>query len=693
MKSDLAVFNGSSINRYGMAFSIEALESALNQSWDLGVPSCISHDLHRPIAWSKGLALHIESGLVRIAGLVYRPENEKESEEIHNALQGFLSKKISENFEPHREKLESMLSGFLSESATPSMLGCAAFHDSGIAIRVFKEIFEQQDKSGLIPLTILNPIAPGVFEKDGLLLFAHPFFRRSLSRFNSLNASFLEVLQSLVGNKDLDVRILLDQDSIGLAETFLEHIELEYWWGPKFDDKLDEIQLGVTKHAASKQQIIFHGISGTEFWWHRQNDILTLECEEIRDIPSLGVGKDSFGWRYVHSMLDPSDSMPNHIDGAIRLYNEESILNRLEIDISRAGRYSEYTKLWRIDGKAELPIWKKLLTHYFRDNHLVGEYLGGQDDTELLRPHTITPSTYCSPLHEYIPCNMDIGQGVRISVSYHTPAQNNNKNCFIIPYDFISHENVEFPYVEADFIEIVKLLNRKNLQIDYPTDILFIAFEDMILNLPLIMHTGENALELASETQKVVTELCDTWVSHEDNREIVYNIGIQYADMDVYFSFAGHVNDMKKWLLSPNSSFPESTDQIGKWCNNASGELIKQFPESKNWPPLYDHLKKSGLLHFERRFLKDDEFRMKYDEKSKSIVADLIIPKKNVALCDNVITGKLQVAYAFLIRDSECSKCNVSYNTCGCSKYIDDGVIQIMKDAPMLGPFWTNRKA
>ena len=77
------------------------------------------------------------------------------------------------------------------------MLGCAASHDKELAVKTFKEIFAQHDKDGLVPLSILKPIAPGVFEKDGLLLFAHPFFRRSLSRFNSLNASFLEVLQSL----------------------------------------------------------------------------------------------------------------------------------------------------------------------------------------------------------------------------------------------------------------------------------------------------------------------------------------------------------------------------------------------------------------------------------------------------------------------------------------------------------------
>lgn len=69
MKRTLIVFSSNEINLYGTSFSVHALESGLSQSWNLGIPSFLSHDAHRPIGWSRGLGLHFEPGLVRLTGL------------------------------------------------------------------------------------------------------------------------------------------------------------------------------------------------------------------------------------------------------------------------------------------------------------------------------------------------------------------------------------------------------------------------------------------------------------------------------------------------------------------------------------------------------------------------------------------------------------------------------------------------
>jgi hypothetical protein len=66
---------------------------------------------------------------------------------------------------------------------------------------------------------------------------------------------------------------------VGLAISYKGPIELEYWWGPKFNEDLSEINFGVTKHSADEDEQLFHGISATEFWWHKQNEIKTYECE------------------------------------------------------------------------------------------------------------------------------------------------------------------------------------------------------------------------------------------------------------------------------------------------------------------------------------------------------------------------------------------------------------------------------
>lgn len=110
-------------------------------------------------------------------------------------------------------------------------------------------------------------------------------------------------------------------------------------------------------------------------------------------------------------------------------------------------------------------------------------------------------------------------------------------------------------------------------------------------------------------------------------------------------------------------------------------------------PALHDLLQKDGMLVFPRRFLKNSEYRIRYDDDSSSLVSDLILPKEDNNLYKVICTGELTVACAFLVRDSKCSKCQTSYHLCNCSKFVDEDVIQNMTDVPILGPFWTNRKA
>lgn len=627
------------------------------------------------------------------SGLWYLPESDKESEEISGAVRHYLSKHLADTVDPHRPELERRLNPYLSGKEIPCMPDCAALLDEGLARKVFPEIFAQQDKYGLVPLSLLISKAPGVFEENGLLLFAHPYFRRSLSRFNTLNEPFFEILQKATGRPDLDIRIALDEDVVGLSSTFRPHIELEYWWGPKFSEDLAAIPVGVFWHEADEQQRLFHGISRTEFWWYLQNDIRTFECEELRDIPSFGVAHDRFGCRFVHSMLDPSSAAPVHLDGAIRMHNEESMITRLETDISRAGRHSNYTKLWRVDGPLDVPVWKELIAHYYRDNHLVGEYFGGKDESEHIRPHSISSTTYATPLAQYVPCNMEAGQGIRISVSYHPRIEEPVVGRIIQTFDFLTHDSTKYNYIEADTIEVIKMLHRMNEQIDLPDDIVRIAFEDKVLNLSLILHLGPDSVLLAVKTQTAIAQLCKAWINHGDDRIVSYNIGIQYSDRDVYFSVAGHVLDLNVWHQCQESTFPTDAAQLGEWCEAASEVLSDTISKSNDVPPIRDMLQESGIVIFKRRFLKPEDYRMRFDHNAHAIVADLAIPKDNQNLYDVIASGQLGVACAFLVRDSKCSHCENSYHLCDCSKCLDPGVIQIMTDVPLLGPFWTNRKA
>lgn len=363
----LAVFSSDHVNAYGIRMPVGTLIEALEQSWYLGQPLFLSHDRHRLEGWTRTLGLYLEPGMARLTGICFAPEPGEEAKQLEQRLFAFLGMQIKALVEPHREELETRLRGHLRGTEKPIYMSCAAYVGDGLAERVFPEAFADRDKDGLVSITNLHSIAPGVFEREGLIFFASNQLRRSLSRYNTLNEPLLDCLHTLAEDDNMSVRLRLDPDAVGLLSTYMRPLEFAYWWGPKFDDDLLKIPVGITRHEASDQQRMFHGVQRTEFWWHEQNDLKTLECEELLNIPSLGMGKGSYGCRYVHSIVDPECKTPFHLDGAVRLYDEDTMLARLDDNIRDAGRHTQYVKQWRVDGIIPIPTWKELLTHYYRD--------------------------------------------------------------------------------------------------------------------------------------------------------------------------------------------------------------------------------------------------------------------------------------------------------------------------------------
>lgn len=692
MRKHLAVFNSDRVNKYRMVFTIKALVSGLEQSWEIGVPSFISHDCHRPIAWSKGLSLYFEPGMVRLAGIVFLPESQEDSCEILQATKDALGSRISKYFTEYGKELKSKIPKELFEITQPHVAGCAALIGDNLAAKLFPNLFSKIDKDGLIPLSDLNPVGPGVFERDGLLLFAHQFFRRSLSRLNSLNEPFLKIIQELSTKPKINAKILLDRDMVGLAKSYLPTIELEYWWGPKFDKNLSKIPTGVTTYKASKRDCLFYGISRTEIWWHLQNQTKTLECEELRDISSFGLGVDKFGCRYVHSIIDPSNSEPFHLDGAIRLYNDESMIERLDKDISRSGRHTDYFKLWRLDGALDIEIWKKTITHYYRDNSLIGEYLGGRDDAEPL-PQIAENHSESRYSRKYIPCEVSKGSGVRISVSYRPIVKASEQPCYALSLDSFLKNTTRIQYIESDTIELCKFIEKKNGMMAIPSGIALVAFEDMLTNFPLIQHTGLSARNLAQLTHNAVKELCNIWKKQGHDRIVTYNIGVQYVHKNICFSIAGHVDDLSKWHSSETCNLPTSEEDLGDWCNSVAEFISSNGSEVYDNPPIEDLLKLSGLLVVQRTFIDPSLYKLKYNDEQLLISFEMPTNESEIELLNSIKEDNLKVASAWLLNESLCSKCNSLYTSCGCSKYSEDDVREIMHNVELLGAFWTKNKA
>jgi len=660
VKKFLGVYNSSAVNRYGYKFPVETLFSALEQSWDVGVPSFISHDYHKPLGWSKGLALYIEPELTRLVGLSILPEKDEEREEILSAIRYTLTKKITKEFEPHRDKIQQLLGHQLTEKAEAHFANSAAFIEKDLAMRVFPEVFAQRDKDGLVELKSLNPIGPGVYEIDGLLLFAHQYFRRSFSRLNNLNDHFLQELQE-IGDiaKELSIRISLDPDMVGLAESYLPHIELEYWRGPRFDNDLAKIPYGVTVHAAKENEKFFHDISKSEFWWHEQDDLKVLECEEVRDSCSVGTGEDTFGCRYIHCILDAATCRnPTHFDGAVRVYDFEKMLERVECDISRAGKKTDYHKLWRLDGDIDVNLWKSLMCNYFRDNTLVGEYLGGSFEISL--PEQVQDKE-SDPLLKYVPVIMPKGCGPRLSVSIQPNITNSPSSRFIESFDSLWQDARRLNYIDANTIDVIKDIRRRGGNISIAGSYDFICFEDMVVNLPLFQHVGDDVINQAEDTFLSIKSICKACAENGDDRLVTYTIGIQYDDKNVWFSVAGHVADLVDWHDGFGKHLPHSYDAVKSWCSKAEEELGRKYSHDPETPWLHSVVKTSGILVVPRIYLQPEQYYNSFDNTTGKLIRHLLIHKDDKQLLELITSKKLKVVDSFLRKASTCSKCNEDY--------------------------------
>lgn len=685
-------------NRKNHIIPLKTLINTYHDSWNRIIPVHIGHDRTKPVGYSKMSGIYMEPG--KAYGTIESDitETEQEKEQLLKFLSNYNYEIFYEEHKDEIEQLKNELKEYLSEEYKVGPVGQAVtIRDKEIVKRLFPKWVETF-KDGLVNARELQPVystttdgersvlIPGVYEKDGFLLFAHYFFRRNMSILNTTNEEFFDVFEKIKEETDVDIKLALDLDMVGLLGTENSEVEYQYIRGPHFNDDLRMIPEGVTCHNNEHYDNVFSNLLSTQFYWHIQDGKRTFECEELCDRESISFndGKDMlWGCRYVHSMLEPETGIPIHLDGAIRIYDEEQILKRIDekTDISKCGKDSKYKKLWRIDNEIPIRQWKQLISAFYRENTLIGEYFGGKDEKyDAVISSANNQNRKTTNENDFSFIEFSPGDGIRFFLTYldkfEIPDQRDVRVC---ENEYLLFENGEkVKVIDAETITLLKLLKRKGVDLKFPNTSIM-DYNDMIFNFPVLCCKNSTIVDTVFD---VVRDICIAWKKGGKDTLISFGIRMNLESDAFQISFAGHIEDFIKLF----DSIPHlSSCSFEEWIE-AIYTLNNQFKTANDSPEKYT-LINGDIVCFKRKLVPPSMIKTKTSEDG----IERIILKLRKDEIPYLLEHKIVVAPHFRIKQSICKKCGKDYRTCDCIRFIDGDVTEEVTKADLFGYVWTNR--
>lgn len=686
MKETFGIFSADSVNCYGDRFQMSDLERMLNESFEDGNPSTIQHDVHRPVAWSFPYGLFVEPNLTRLAGMTILPEDDEERANLNNFYRSYLITTNNEECSKYIKKLTNLLKNYLTEDYECISIDSVSIKQNNLAKETFPTIFDKKDKDGLIPLNHIlkdfKPLFGSAFKskENDLIVYSHPYFRRSFSRLNYYNAIFLSQLLKLNENNDIKIKIALDEDLIGYAPTFRIPIELEFWWGPKFDENIENIPEGVTIHAADERLKYFHGISKTEFRWREDGEKRIFEAEEIKDInyPSTGFDGDKYGCRYVHTQFDLNKKIFCHLDGAVKIYSKKEMLSRINKTMKSAGKNSDYNKIFRIDGKLSNAIWKNLVSNYFRGNSLIIEYFDEEIAKAKFDEYYECEDKVKTRLHH---CLLNDLKGIKLGISYHKLQEKRfNKKRELVIFDVITTPDKKCKYIENDIFELKKLLKKLGDDLEIPKDIKVVEFYDSYLNFPIIRHGWENLSENINNTIKAI----HSFVRALKSENIIFSFTLSWPTglKEVRLSVLGYMNDLVNWLDEFGYDLPLTDEKIPQWLKINNKWLNENYPDSELIKDVTNIFKRTGVILIDRLIIPHERIKNLNFSNEEGLNLTLDIDGMNDKIVSAYLKGKILISSSYIFNESICSKCKSDYTECEHSKYLNNVIQEVKKFKP-----------
>ena len=231
----------------------------------------------------------------------------------------------------------------------------------------------------------------GIIYINKHLIFYHPFLRRYFTSNFTEITSYINELSRL---KNITLKLGIDPFRINKKEYLIDIIELDYWWGPKFnkqklDDKnfigktvykrvdnnnnlnwpVDRIEVNITGKEENKKSITIEEINPPI-------DLLNTEEKYVIGKHFLEYSKQYRFNKFAHFIWDKKRKCFSHLDVSVIVYDLQKFQERFDSNFPDKNKVHKVDKikLIEIDGFITLDIVQKLIGDFFRYNELTSEF-------------------------------------------------------------------------------------------------------------------------------------------------------------------------------------------------------------------------------------------------------------------------------------------------------------------------------
>jgi hypothetical protein len=226
----------------------------------------------------------------------------------------------------------------------------------------------------------------GYLYADNFMLMAHSYFRRGLHEVNNYAPRFVEFFWNN-SETGIEKYISLDNHRVRINVDNTTFMELDTWFGAKFNRNIQEVPDGIVKVRPpadlrnSLVSFFFRDAYSLDIKWATKDNIKSFQTEEFKTevIKLTRDGQEYYPVRYVHAEYDIEKGYFRHLDGAIHFYTEAEYYARRDADFNYNSKEMTHIKtlsqkLFKMNGIVGIDTWIEFTSHFLTGNPLIFEY-------------------------------------------------------------------------------------------------------------------------------------------------------------------------------------------------------------------------------------------------------------------------------------------------------------------------------